>query len=399
MKINDIDKIHDAGLITDDQRRKIMEHFRLAEEDGNKFLTIVSMLGGVLIVSGIILLVAAHWDGIPRGVKIASGIALMLGAHAGGWWLREVNGQYRKTGEALHLAGSGLFLANIALLGQIYNLVSRPPNAFLLWWAGIAALPWLLRSKAQHVLCLLAFSVWFGFEVNERGWLFCGDDIRQLLLYSMLGLCYLGAGWTLRRGAFADFAGITEKFGLLLFLAFIFPAAWKDCFSSFGAETNLWVLPALGLLALAALIIGATNLRDLTRQWRWTWLAALAGMAIFMASVWFGCWQLESTSGARHYYWMEPWNYVPGVLALFVYCMIQIQVGLQRGSPFLVNLGVAFIALDIIAAYLDLFGSMAFTGLMFLLSGVFLIVFGVYLEKKRRKLMKQIRPPAAKEVQ
>jgi len=399
MKINDIERIHDAGLIADDQRRKIIEHFQLAEEGGNKFLTIVSILGGVLIVSGIILLVAAHWDGIPRGVKIAGGIALMLGAHAGGWWLREVNGQYRKTGEALHLAGSGLFLANIALLGQIYNLASRPPNAFLLWWAGMAALPWLLRSKAQHVLCLLAFSIWFGLEVNERGWLFCGDDIRQLLLYSMLGLCYLGAGWILRRGAFADFAGITEKFGLLLFLAFLFPTAWKDCFSSFGTETNRWVLPAMGLLALAALIIGATNLRELTRQWRWTWLAALAGMATFMASVWFGCWQLASNSGVRHYYWMEQWNYVPGVLALFVYCLIQIQVGLQRGSPSLVNLGVAFIALDIIAAYLDLFGSMAFTGLMFLLSGVFLIVFGVYLEKKRRKLMKQIRPPAAKEVQ
>ena len=54
------------------------------------------------------------------------------------------------------------------------------------------------------------------------------------------------------------------------------------------------------------------------------------------------------------------------------------------------NLGVVFIALDILAAYFSLFGSMARTGLMFLLSGIFMIVFGVYLEKKRRKLMKQI---------
>ena len=102
-------------------------------------------------------------------MKIAAGLLLMLGFHAGGWWLREVQGKYRKTGEALHLIGSCLFLANIALIGQIYNIVSRPPNAFLLWWIGIAALPWLLRSKAQHVLLLIAFGVWFGFEVNERG--------------------------------------------------------------------------------------------------------------------------------------------------------------------------------------------------------------------------------------
>jgi hypothetical membrane protein len=74
-----------------------------------------------------------------------------------------------------------------------------------------------------------------------------------------------------------------------------------------------------------------------------------------------------------------------------VFCLLQIQVGLQKRSPFLVNLGVVFVALDIVVAYFSLFGSMARTGLMFLISGIFLIVFGVYLEKKRRKLMKKIK--------
>jgi hypothetical protein len=46
-----------------------------------------------------------------------------------------------------------------------------------------------------------------------------------------------------------------------------------------------------------------------------------------------------------------------------------------------VNLGVIFIALDIIATYIGLFGSMAFTGLMFIGSGVFLILFAMFLEK------------------
>jgi len=80
---------------------------------------------------------------------------------------------------------------------------------------------------------------------------------------------------------------------------------------------------------------------------------------------------------------------------MFIFCLLQIQVGLQERSSFLVNLGVMFIALDIIAAYLGLFGSMAFTGMMFVASGVFLIVFGVYLEKRRRKLMLQIKAAKA----
>jgi uncharacterized membrane protein len=304
-------------------------------------------------------------------------------------------GNYRKTGEALHLIGSGLFLANIALLGQIYNIVSRPPNAFLLWWLGIAALPWLLRSKAQHVLLLLAFGIWFGLEVNERsGWIYCGSDERQLLLYSLLGVIYLGAGWLLRRGAFADFAPPTEKLGLFAFLVFFFPLTWKDAFGWRSGEINGWIFPALGLVALVPLAVGIKKLRRLTAQWRWTWFAALFGMMLFMATVWFGLWRTDFDGGQRHLlYWAGSWTYLIAIIALFVFCLLQIQVGLQERSEFLVNLGVIFIALDIVAAYFSLFGSMARTGVMFLLSGIFLIVFGVYLEKKRRKLMKQIKTP------
>jgi uncharacterized membrane protein len=397
MKYGDIQKLHDAGLVTGEQRQKIIEHFNLKEDGGNKFLAIVSFIGAALIMAGIVLLISAHWNEIPRGVKIAGGILLMLGFHTGGWWLREVHGKYRKTGEALHLVGSGLFLANIALIGQIYHIVSRPPNAFLLWWIGIAALPWLLRSKAQHILLLLAFGIWFGLEVNGRGgWFYAGDDARQLLLYALLGLIYLGAGYGLRATKFSDFGGVTEKLGLLAFLICFYPQTWKDFFGNWThPETQQWLFPVLGLIALVPLAAGIKNLRALTPQWRWTWFAALFGMMLFMATVWFGWWQLVPAAGPPHFYWGESLSYLAGTLALFVFCLLQIQVGLQERSPFLVNLGVAFIALDIVAAYCDLFGSMERTGVMFLISGVFLIGFGGYLEKKRRKLMKQIKSASA----
>jgi uncharacterized membrane protein len=392
MKYADIQKLHDARLITDEQRQKIVEHFQLKENGGGKFLAIVSIIGAVLIAAGIMLLIAAHWNEIPRGVKIAAGLMLMIGFHAGGWWLREAQGKFRKTGEVLHLVGSCLFLANIALIGQIYNIVSRPPNAFLLWWIGIAALPWLLRSKAQHVLLLMAFGIWFGFEVNERGGLIYCEWQRQILLYALLGLVYLGAGYCQRRGVFSEFAGVTGKLGLLAFLIFIYPLTWKEFFGRWdNSEIQQWFFPALAVFALLLLVAGFKNLTALTRQWRWTWFAALLGMVVFMASVWFGLWQTNHAAGWRHGYWEYSWSYLVATLALFVFCLLQIQVGIQERSQFLVNLGVVFIALDIIAAYCDLFGSMARTGVMFLISGIFLIVFGVCLEKKRRALMKQLK--------
>ncbi len=77
--------------------------------------------------------------------------------------------------------------------------------------------------------------------------------------------------------------------------------------------------------------------------------------------------ELTTTPAGDTICWGESWTYLAGTLALFVFCLLQIQVGLQERSPFLVNLGVIFIALDIIAAYCDLLGSMARTGLMFLI--------------------------------
>jgi uncharacterized membrane protein len=106
---------------------------------------------------------------------------------------------------------------------------------------------------------------------------------------------------------------------------------------------------------------------------------------------------LDHSGWSSYYFWGESWGYLGGTLALFVFCLLQIQVGIQERSPFLVNLGVTFIAFDILAAYFGLFGSMARTGVMFLISGVFLMVFGVHLEKKRRGLMRRMKSTPAKE--
>jgi len=148
MKHSEIKKLQADGFITSEQCSQIIERYGL-KEDGGRFLAIISTIGSVLVAAGIILLVSAHWDEIPRAVKIALGLLLMLGAHGGALWVGGEGRGYHKTEEALHLLGSGLFLANIALVGQIYNLSSHPPNAILIWLAGIVALPWILRSKRK----------------------------------------------------------------------------------------------------------------------------------------------------------------------------------------------------------------------------------------------------------
>ncbi len=389
MKYADVQKIHETGLISDDQRQKIIEHFDLKEDD-SRFLVIISFIGAILVASGMVLLIASNWEAIPRGAKIAGGLLLMLGAHGGGWYLREVHGKHLKSGEALHLIGSGLFLGNIALIDQIYHISARPPNTLLFWWIGIAALPWLLRSKAQHMLQLLAFGLWFFLEMDERDSLiYFGGDAFQLLLLALLGLIYLGAGYLLRRTPFADFAAATEKLGLFSFHLFAFPMTWGILFRrTAGVEAGAaWIFPLFSSLALVLLVSGSSDLRTLTRQWRWTWALALVGAIGLLAGAFYlaPAWSADNNIGHEFgYHWIA-------AFLLFIFCLLQIQVGIQERSAFMINLGVVFIAFNIIATYFVLFGSMGRTGWMFLISGVFLILFGIYLEKKRRALMKQIK--------
>jgi uncharacterized membrane protein len=390
MKASDIDRLRDAGLISGEQRSAIIEHFKL-EREANKMLVILSFIGGILISAGIILLIASNWQDIPRLAKVAAGLALMLGAHYGGWRLRQ-SGRHPAVGEALHFLGSGLFLANIALVGQIYNLSSRPPNAILLWLAGIAPLPWLLRSKAQHVLVLCGLGLWLGLEMNQDDSLFYfGGEARQFMFYAILGIVFWGCGMLLGRTGFAEFGPATEKFGLLTMHIAAYPLALGFYYEAIDVAPRAWMLAgAFTALALALLLLSARDESLLpNRPWRWTWAGALAGV---LALAWAGLrvkanshWNYDFHHAGMH------WIAIP---ALFCLCLLQAQIGLLRRSPWLVNVAIAFLGLYVITAYFELFGSMQTTGLMFVVSGVLLIGLAIYLERKRRALLQRMREPS-----
>jgi uncharacterized membrane protein len=387
MKASDIDRLRDAGLISGEQRNAIIEHFKL-DREANKMLVILSILGGILISAGIILLIASNWQDIPRLVKIATGLCLMLGAHVGAWRLRQSR-RYPVVGEALHFLGSGLFLANIALVGQIYNLSSRPPNAILLWLVGIAPLPWLLRSKAQHALVLGALGLWLGLEMNqEDSLLFFGGEARQFMFYAILGIVFWGLGMLVRRTGFAEFGPATEKFGLLMMHIAAYPLALGFYYESGTIATHAWLV-AGGFTALAfVLVLLSTANESLLahRTWRWIWAGALAGV---LALAWMGLlvkanyrWDFDIHHAGAD------WIAIP---AMFCFCLVQAQIGLLRRSPWLVNVAIAFLGAYIVTGYFELFGSMQRTGLMFVVSGVLLIALAIFLERKRRGLLQRMR--------
>jgi uncharacterized membrane protein len=389
MNPTDIRRIREAGLITVDQEQAIVAHFKL-DHGGNRFLTIVGIIGAILVSAGIILLIASNWESVPRLVKVASGVLLLLLSHGLAAWLSKSD-RHPILAEVCHLLGSGMFLANIALIGQVYHLSSRPPNAILLWLAGIIPLAWILRSRTQHILSLIVFGLWLGMEMNtEGGGIYFRPIERQASVYVLFGILFAGLGLLLRRTSYPTFGPPTEKFGLLAIHIASFPftlgvfyesRATSPDGSSFGLLLA-GTCTALWLVAVPLLAPGPN------RQWTWVWSGAqliLIGLACYGIIVYMPDYNWETRRlGGPH------WFCIP---VLFGFCLLQAQYGLLRRSPWMVNLAVVFIGIHIITAYLQLFGSMQTTGMMFVVSGILLIGLAFYLERKRRKLMQQMSEP------
>ncbi len=386
MNIQDIQRLHTDGFLSADQRDRIVEHYKM--QDGqSKFVIILSVFGGLLVAAGIILVIASNWDAIPRGVKLLSGVALMLGAHAAAWRVLMRHPDYTKLAESLHLIGSMMFLANIALIGQVYHLSSRPPNAMLVWWIGIAPLAWILRSKVQHILTLIAFLVWLGMEfIHGTGWFHGIGDDGFLLFYPAILLALYAAGVWLERTSYSDFASSTRRFGMFGLHCFLLPLTWGWHGRSELASIVFTAYVPGGVLVAVLLHFALRGEQKLPTLWKNIWFCCLtAWLALHGAA---GATGTSQDFGGG-------WDFKGGLawfsaIALFAHCLVMVNVGLLLGSGFLINLGTALLAIDVLTAYVRLFGTMAVTGAMFIVSGVGLIVLGVMLEKRRRSLLRRL---------
>jgi hypothetical protein len=144
-----------------------------------------------------------------------------------------------------------------------------------------------------------------------------------------------------------------------------------------------WVLGAIALAAALFWLLTDAQLSPAAKRvWAAAWLAAV--LCVLLASFPF-----EWRNTALEYRtWLAKDRYAwVAALVLLGFCIAQIQVGLARGSAALINLGVAFVALNVAVVYLRLFGSMMQTGLMFVFTGIALVALAFGLERARRKLV------------
>jgi uncharacterized membrane protein len=381
----------ESGLVTREQRAGLLARHPLGESGASRFLAILASIGGALVIAGVALLIAAHWREISDWTKIGGLVALLLLSHGAGWRLRISPGKFPRLGDACFMVGSVLFFLGIALVSQIFHLNSRPANGVLLWWIGIAALPWLLRDKGTQCVSVIALLIWLSLEMSASdSWLRLGADIHHSsgMWYGvaafLIGVALFFTGLAMRRDQ-PPFAGLHEGFGLLVLNLSLYALsfAWSRHAIVYSDVTELRWLPFVIFAVVAGLALG------------WAWRANRADVG--RIALWLSTGLVPAAGflfGGNEHAESWLWGAAAGV-SLFVVNVGMIRAGVATGRESWINLGVGFVALNIVTRYIDLFGTMLEGGVFFLITGVMVLGLGFYLERKRRSLVAGARKEAA----
>lgn len=323
----------EADLLSREQAERIA-HFEAERAEGERSgraSRAVALLGALTLVSGFGSLIAYNWDKFADGVKLG-GLGVLLACSLAAVLLvkrspvsetalrtSETEGESTSLDVALLIA-SGLTLAGLTLVSQIYHQDGELWQLLFAWSFAVAPLMSFSRTRFAHVFWYLglAFSLLSSFEDVADSLRHVSSDSdhaawMSIVLYGTLGIVlaerfaasrFAGRAWVGRgfvrlllillgtMGGLSWFHGEEGKFwfwglGLLSFLAIFFAAPESLRQIGFGSQRQVTALFGVGIL-LAVLPLG---------------FAVESGFAAFLAFVlfWGFAWYLaEQAGGAKN---------------------------------------------------------------------------------------------------
>ena len=343
------------------------------------------ILGAILLASGVVLFVSAHWDEFGPGARLTIVLAMVALFHLAGAYTRA---SFRNLSTALHAVGTASTGAAIALVGQIFNIQEHWPAAILLW--ALAALAgWaLLHDEAQQILTLLLIPAWLFSELEYYSQSHIGQSVylgRFLFAWSVLYLTFFldtkrkaVQGILFAAGAVAVIVGVVSTL---------------ESWTTWGEQTSLPLhVKFRGWVAISVIPRFAA-------RFRFGKSIVPVAAAVLVAAVLPWCshtWVVRSNYPQAYpnsYTQSEPTIFAHALVAAFAIFLI--WWGVRQASKALVNLGIVGFAITVVWFYfsniLDKFGrSLGLIGL-----GILFLAGGWALERMRRRLIAQMSPSTA----
>jgi uncharacterized membrane protein len=337
------------------------------------------ILGAILLASGVVLFVNAHWDELGPAARFALVLAMVAVFHVGGAAVRTT---FRGLSTTLHAVGTAATGAAIALVGQIFNIEEHWPAAVLMWALAALAGWMLLHDEAQETLTLLLFPAWLVSELTYYTERHIGQDVyigRVLFVWAILYLtAFLGSKRKVAQGILFAFGAIAAVTGTVLMLE-----SWTSWNQQFFVplHTRVW---AWGCIAVLPLFFALFRFGKSV-------LPVTAAVVYAVALPWCNrTWTEMMGEGAyrRPYTQNEPNLLAHALVAAFA--VFVIWWGVRQASKALVNLGIIGFAITVFWFYFsDIFDKVG-RSLGLIGMGVLFLAGGWALEKMRRRLIGQM---------
>lgn len=347
----------DAGLVSAEQASAI-----LAFERGRKSGKLARDLSNVAIIAillGLASLVASNWDGISDQLKLLGHFIVSAGIAA--LMLRIDGAQHPVKKDATLLLLFGSFLTFIALIGQVYQLHGDLHIMLTFWltlctpfiWfygrSYMVAMPWLVVALLTIYMNMLEY-------LSDETALQVTLAVALTFYLPTLLVLVARLFWIVRNrpGFSASFmrAGLVLPVlfaNLCLFLFYDFMPAYPQ---HYALQMGLM---AAGLLAMV-FIFRPRHRRDESAFDLWVYML-VSHMVIMLP---FALPQLSS-----------------GVMAAVVfigYWLFMAWIGARIHSSTLMDWSMRLVILRLFIVYLEVFGSMALTGVGLIISGILLLV-------------------------
>jgi uncharacterized membrane protein len=358
------------GLVTAAQAEAIRARYRdaAAEERRGRVVVVLALVGAIVVGLGVILFFAANWDTIPRWTRLLLLVAAIVAAYAGADRLRDLR---PAIAHALAVLGVILFGTSVFLVGQMYNVSTHDPLAFLLWSGAAVSMALIWRSTPLATLSIVLLAAWQGHEL-----FFTLSDSQAGAAVGPLAVLYGSALYALGT-AFAPrlqplgFAKPMRGFGVLFASAPLFVFSFENVTRDLRKEHPLDGRAAAFAVALAATTMLGVAALGRARGWEGAGVAAVAVLGLLPALV----------EVHRGFY----------VVAFGLLALGAIAAGVEADEEWLVNLGVLFVGIELFARFFDLFGRMLARSGAFVLTGALLLALAWTLERGRSHLVGRMR--------
>ena len=368
------------GLVSEEQAAVIRARYvrEAPAAARGRIVQALAVVGAVVAGLGVILFVAANWDGMARPLRVALLLAALLGAYGGGWILREQRATHPAVGEALLLLGGLVFAAAVFLVGQMYHVDTHWPLVFVVIALLTGATAATVRSEALATLSLLALGAWPLAELLDAR---TDGGAFVPVAATLFGVALYGLG-TGDGGALRSvgFARPMRALGLpaLLLGAFVFT------FPALHSAFDDHPLRGAALAGVVALVVAAAAgvLALLRRSDRPTARWEAASLLTLTVLVPLAVAQPESPANADPLVLPLVFNLVVAALALGT-----VAVGYLNDEPPLVTVGIVLVGIDVLARYVDFFWDFLPRSVGFLLGGLLLLGLAWALERQRARLV------------